>query len=218
MSSAGTPSVLPICSGTSSACTCSPSKSASRSRARVAGGKRFVAAPAACAWAMSLNDLVERAGHGIERGETLDHPVAGGDGLAALDRVALGIERGARAQIAVLVCVRFIKLRRKGMLQIGEDHVAGRQIDVQVRPFLGWNLGQTAIEDRLASRNQLDDGGMARLQVRLDGFDERGGLQPRKQRGEEALLGALKHRQGGGLCLPDGVSQTCVSASIFGTG
>ena len=40
-----------------------------------------------------LDDLIERAGHRRERGELLDQAVAARDGFAALDRLAVAIDR-----------------------------------------------------------------------------------------------------------------------------
>src|SRR3546814_19379154 len=70
-----------------------------------------------------LDDLVERAGHGIERRKLLDHPIPCCQGRFALDRVALRIEGRARAQIAFIIRVGLIKLGREGMLQIGADEI-----------------------------------------------------------------------------------------------
>src|SRR3546814_2493783 len=56
-----------------------------------------------------LDDLVERAGHGIERRKLLDHPIPCCQGRFALDRVALRLEGRARAQIAFIIRVRLIK-------------------------------------------------------------------------------------------------------------
>ena len=50
--------------------------------------------------AEALDDLVERAGHGRQRGELLDQAVAARDGLAALDRLAVAID-GPGAEIAL---------------------------------------------------------------------------------------------------------------------
>ena len=50
--------------------------------------------------AEALDDLVERAGNGRERGELLDQAVAAGDGLAALDRLAVAID-GPGGEIAL---------------------------------------------------------------------------------------------------------------------
>ena len=88
------------------------------------------------------------------------------------------------------------------MGEVVEDVFARRDVDANVVPFLGRDLGEPALHQRLAGRDDLDDGGMAVGQVLLDRTDQRRRLHAGKQVAEETLLGALEGRAGRRLRLP----------------
>ena len=71
--------------------------------------------------AESLHDLVERALHGGERGQMLDHAVAPFHRLAALHRLAVAQDR-PRRQIAVLVGERLEQLGREAVCKVDRVH------------------------------------------------------------------------------------------------
>ena len=106
--------------------------------------------------AEALHDLVERALHRRQRGEVLDHAVAALDGLAALHRLAVAKDR-PRGEIALAVGERLEELRREAMSEIVEHVFARRDVDLDVAPFLGRDLGEPALHQRLAGRDDLHD-------------------------------------------------------------
>ena len=106
-------------------------------------------------------------GTGGKRGELLDQPVAALDGLAALHRLAVAVDR-PRGQVAVAVGEGLEELRREAVRQIVEDILARRDVDLNVAPFLGRDLGKPPLHQRLAGRDDLHDGGMAGLEIALD--------------------------------------------------
>src|SRR5207237_8889264 len=59
-----------------------------------------------------LDDLVERAWHGRQRGELLDQAVTARDGFAALYRLAVAMD-GPGGEIALAVGKRFMELDRE---------------------------------------------------------------------------------------------------------
>ena len=150
--------------------------------------------------AEALHDLVERAGNRRQRGELFDQPVAAGDGLAAFDRLAVAKD-GPRGEIALAVGEGLVELDREGMGEIVEDVFARRDVDLDVVPFLGRDLGEAALHQRLAGRDDLDDGGMARLEIALDRADQRRRLHRGEQMAEEALLGGFEGGARGGFGL-----------------
>src|SRR3546814_3174904 len=85
------------------------------------------------------------------------------------------------------------------MRQIVEDVLAGRDVDLHVAPFLGRNLREASPPQRFGGRDDLDDGGVARVEVAIDGGEQRRRLHRRDEVVEEALLGALERRARGGL-------------------
>src|SRR6185437_4103881 len=101
----------------------------------------------------------EGAGYGRERGELLDQAVAAGDGFAALDGLAVAIDRPGR-EIALRVREGLVELHRKRMGEIVEDIFARRDVDLDIGPVLGRNLREPAFHQRFTGRNDLDDGGM----------------------------------------------------------
>ena len=123
--------------------------------------------------------------------QALDHAVAAFHGLAALDRLAVAVDRPGR-EIALAVGEGLVELGRKAVRQVVEDVFARRDVDLDVAPFLGRDLGEAALHQRLAGGDDLDDGGMAGLEIALDRGDQRRGLHRRDEMVEEALLGALE--------------------------
>ena len=91
---------------------------------------------------------------------SLDQPVAAGDGLAALHRLAVAKDR-TRGEIALAVGEGLVELGREGMGEIVENIFARRDVDLDVAPFLGRDFGEAALHQRLAGRDDLDHGGMA---------------------------------------------------------
>ena len=87
------------------------------------------------------------------------------------------------------------------MGEIIEDIFARRDVDLDVAPVLGRDFGEPPLHQRLAGRDDLDDGGMAGGEIALDGGDQRGRLHRRDQMIEETLLGALESRARGGFGL-----------------
>ena len=140
----------------------------------------------------ALHDLVERRRHRRQRGELLDQRVALGLGFPADDGVAVRIGGGPAHQIAVVVGEGLLELHREGVHQEGEDAVPGRQVDIEVVPFRGRDLGDAPLHQRFAGRDQLDDRRPSASEVGLDGADQRGALHAGQQVAEEALLGALE--------------------------
>ena len=116
------------------------------------------------------------------------------------DRLAVAIDR-PRGEIAFRVGEGLVELHRKGMGEVVENVFARRDVDLHVAPFLGRDLGKPALHQRFAGGDDLDDGGMARLQIALDRADQRGRLHRGDEVIEEALLGALEGGARGGLRL-----------------
>src|SRR5207249_553389 len=102
------------------------------------------------------------------------------DGLAALDRLAVAVD-GPGREIALAVGERLEELGREAVRQVIENVFARRDVDLHVAPFLGWDLGEAPLHQRLAGRDDLDDGGMAGFEIALDRTDQCRGLH----RGEE---------------------------------
>ena len=148
-----------------------------------------------------LHYLVERAGNGWQAGELLDHLVAPGHSLAAFDRLAVA-ENRARRQIALAIGEGFVELHRERMGEVIENVFPRRDVHADVAPFLGRQFGQSPLHERLAGRDDLDDGGMARLQILRDLPDQGRRLHAGQQMAEEALLRALEGGACGGLGLP----------------
>ena len=149
----------------------------------------------------ALHDLVERAGHGRQRGEPLDQFIAAGDGLAAFDGLAIA-EDGARREIALGVGEGLVELHREGMGEVIQHVFARRDVDANVVPFVGRDFREAALHQGFAGGNDLNDGGVALVEIALDGADQRRRLHRGQQMTEEPLLGRFKGRAGGGLGLP----------------
>lgn len=146
----------------------------------------------------TLDDLVERARDGQQRGEVLDQTVAALDRVATLHRLAVAKD-GPRADIAVFVAVFFEQLRRERVGEIVEHILPRRDVDLNVVPVRGRNLCKAPFHQRLAGRYDLDDGGMARGKVALDMRDQRGRLHAGDKMAEEALLRGFERRARGGF-------------------
>jgi len=148
----------------------------------------------------SLHDLVERARHRRQGCELLDQAVASCDGFAALNWLAVAID-GPGAEVALRVGEGFVELAREGMGEIIQDIFARGDVDLDVAPFLGWDLGEPALHERLPGRDDLDDGGVACVEIALDRTDQRRCLHRSQQMSEEALLGSFEGGSRGRLCL-----------------
>ena len=105
-----------------------------------------------------LHDLVERRGHRRERGELLDQRVAAGDRLLAEHGIAVTVEHRPREQVAALVGERLLQLHREGVGQELDDGLPRGEVDGEVVPFGGRDLGDAPFHQRLAGRDQLDHG------------------------------------------------------------
>ena len=138
-----------------------------------------------------LDELVERAGNRRQAGQLGDQLIAAGDRFAAFDRLAVARDR-PRRQVALRIRERLVELHREGMGEVVEDIFAWRDVDAHVIPFLGRKLRQPPLHQRLAGGHDLDDGGVAFLQVAGDRPDQRRGLHRREQMAEEPLLGGLE--------------------------
>ena len=149
-----------------------------------------------------LHDLVQRRGHRRERRELLDQRVAPGDRLLAEHGIAVTVEYRPREQVAALVGERLLQLNREGVGQELDHGLPRGEVDGEVVPFGGRDLGDAPLHQRLAGRDQLDDGGPPRSEVGLDRADQARALHCREQMAEEALLGALEGRHGRGLGVP----------------
>jgi hypothetical protein len=121
--------------------------------------------------AEALDDLVERAMDRRQRRELFDQAITAGNGLAALHGLTIAID-GPRGEIALAVGERLIELGREAVRQIIQHVLARSDVDLNVAPFLGRNLGKAALHQRLAGRNDLDHRGMARSKIALDGGDQ----------------------------------------------
>ena len=138
--------------------------------------------------AETLHDLVERAGDGRKRSEPLDQLITAGDGLAALDRLAITEDR-PRREIALGVGEGLIELHREGMGEVIQQVLARRDVHAHVVPFRRWDFGKPAFHQRLAGRHDLDHSGMALGQIPFDRADQGRRLHAGEQMAEKTLLG-----------------------------
>ena len=139
----------------------------------------------------ALDDLVERAMHRRQRSKLLDQPIAARDRFAAFDGLAIAID-WARRQVSLAVGEGLVELHRKGVGEIAQHIFPRRDVDPHIAPFLGWDLGQPALHQRFACRDDLDDRGVALVEIAVDGGDQRWRLHAGDQVREKALLGALE--------------------------
>ena len=144
-----------------------------------------------------MDDLVESALDGIEPGQMFDHAVAAGQGLSAEHRLAI-VEHGPRGQVAVVVGERLEELHRKRVLQVVQDIFPGRDVDPDIRPLLGRDVGEAALEQGFSGRDNLNDRRVAGGEIPVDRGDQRRRLHRGDKMTEEALLGALERRQRSG--------------------
>ena len=142
--------------------------------------------------AEAVDDLIQRGLHRWQRAELLDQRVALRQGLLAEDGVVVGIEDGARHEVAVIVLEGLLQLHREGVLQEVEHVFARRQVDGEVVPFRRRDLGDAALHQRLPCGHQLHHRRTAVVEVGFDGADQRGALHRGQQVAEEALLGAFE--------------------------
>ena len=149
-----------------------------------------------------LHDLVERRRHRRQRGELLDQRVAAGDRLLAEHGIAVIVEHRPREQVAVIVGEGLLQLHREGVGQELDHGLARGEVDREVVPLGGRDLGDAPFHQRLAGGDQLDDGGAPGVEIGLDRTDQARAFHGGQQMAEEALLGALEGRQGGRLGVP----------------
>ena len=150
----------------------------------------------------TLHDLVEGRGHRRERGELLDQRVAAGDRLLAEHGIAVIVEHRPREQVAALVGEGLLELHREGVGEELDHGLPRREVDGEVVPFGGRDLGDAPFHQRLAGRDQLDHRRPPGIEIGLDRADQARALHGGQQMAEEALLGALEGRHGGGLRVP----------------
>ena len=99
--------------------------------------------------------------------------------------------------VAVLVLDGVHRHHREGAHQVVEHLVLRRQVDGEVVPLLGRDLGQAALHHRLVGRDDLHDRASAVREVLPDRGHEGGGLQAGQQVAEEPLLAAFERRHDG---------------------
>jgi len=110
--------------------------------------------------AEALHDLVEGALDRRERGQPLDQAIAALDGIPAPHGLAVAIDR-PRGEIALAVREGLEELGRETVRQIVEYVLARRDVDLDVAPLLGRDVGQPALQQGLAGGDDLYDGSMA---------------------------------------------------------
>ena len=109
------------------------------------------------------------------------------------------VDHGPRLKVAVLVGIDLEELCREGMGEIVENIFARGDVAGKIAPFRCGDFRKAALHQGFAGRDDLDDGGMAGLQIALDRRDEAWDLHRRDQMIEEALLVGLKRRARGGF-------------------
>ena len=142
--------------------------------------------------AETLHDLVQRRLHRGECRQLLDERVAAGDGLLAEHRIAVVVEHWPAHDIAVVVAERLLQLDREGMGEELDDGLARRQVDGEVVPLRGRDLGDAPFHQRLAGGDELDDRRAAGCEIGLDRANEARALHGGQQVPEETLLRALE--------------------------
>ncbi len=149
--------------------------------------------------------------HRCQRRQFLNQPIAPRNGLPALHRLAVTIDR-SRRQIAFAIGKRFVKLGREAVRQIIQHIFARRDVDLDIAPFLGRDFGKAALHQRLAGRNDLDHRGMAVPEIALDGCDQRRRLHRRDEMVEETLFCRFERGPGRGFCLR--VERACCDCDV----
>ena len=137
--------------------------------------------------AEALHDLVERAVNRRQRRQLLDQEFTTRDGVAALHRLAIS-EGWSRRQVTLAIGKGFVELGREAVRQIIQYIFARGDVDLDVAPFLGRNFGEPAFHQRLASRDDLNHGGMAVPQIALNRRNQRRRLHRRDEMIEETLF------------------------------
>ena len=142
---------------------------------------------------------VDGGGHGRQRAEAGDEGVAGGERLLGDHRPAVVVEHRDGDHAALVVDRLLVELHRERAHQVLHDVLAGREVDGQVVVLGGRDLGEAAVEERLAGGDELHDGGASRVEVGLHGADQRRALHRGEEVREEALLRLLEGAHRGGL-------------------
>ena len=122
--------------------------------------------------AEAVQDLVERALHRRQCCQMLDHPVAAFDRLARNHRIAVGIVGRPRENVALVVAVELEQLGRERVAQIVEHVFPRRDVDREIGPFRGRDLGEAAVEQGFVGRDDLQDAGVALLEIARDRGDQ----------------------------------------------
>ena len=148
-----------------------------------------------------VEDLVEGRAYRVEQAEAFDQLVAQPDGFLRLHEVAVLVAHRTGAFFAFVVGVLLVQRGGEGVVEEVEHVLARGQVDAQVVPLRGGDLGQPALGERLAGRDQLDDGRASLVEVLLHGAQQRRALHRGEQVAEEALLCALEGAHRGGLGL-----------------
>ncbi len=138
-------------------------------------------------------DRIQHTRNGGQAGQMDDQGLPQAQGFLADDRLTIHDQRAHR-HIAFLIRGRLHGGDREGPHQIVEHLVLGGQVDGQVVPLFGRDLGQPALHHRLIGRDDLHDAGASLDEVVADRRDQGRRLQARQQRAEEAQLGALESR------------------------
>ena len=147
--------------------------------------------------AEAVHDLVQGRLHRRQRVEPLDESVALRHRFLAEHGVAVVVEDRPRHDVAVIVGEGLLQLHREGVSQEVEDVLAGREVDGEIVPFGGGDLGDAPLHQRLAGGDELHHRRAPVVEIGLDRPDQRGALHRRQQVPEETLLGALEGRQRG---------------------
>ena len=105
-----------------------------------------------------LDDLVEGRGDGRQCGELADEGFAARDRFLAEDGVTVLVEDGPGVEVAVVVGELLLQLDREGVGQELDDGLARGEVDREVVPFGGGDLGDAAVHERFAGGDELDDG------------------------------------------------------------
>jgi hypothetical protein len=116
-----------------------------------------------------------------------DHAIAPFDRLAALDRLAV-VEHWPGREIAVAVGVRLEQLGRKAVGEIREYVLPRSEVHLDIAPFLGGDLRQAPFHQGFAGGDDLDNGGVAGLEIALDRTDQRRRFHRGEQMSEKALF------------------------------
>ena len=132
----------------------------------------------------------------------LDHPVAAFDRLARDHRIAVGVVSRAREEVAFVVAVELEQLGRERVAQIVEHVFPRRDVDREIAPFRGRDIGEAAVEQGLVGRDDLQDRGMAVVEIARDRGDQGRAFHRRQQMIEKPLLVGFKGRARGGLGIP----------------